>query len=80
VTLPTPPQKSQPRQLVIKLLGNIVAEKRARFHQLGMMNAHGLDEPTRMQRSIEYSQAQSALWNAERDLERALLNQSGDHP
>ena len=75
VAIPELPEPRPVRKLEIQILSKIVGEKRARFQMLGMMNAQGLDEATRMQRSIEYTQAQSELWNAERALEAAIRSQ-----
>jgi phosphoribosyl-AMP cyclohydrolase len=57
---------------IIDGLAASVAEKRQRVEGLGMMNAAGVDEATRMRQSMAYTQARSELWNAEDDLRAAI--------
>jgi hypothetical protein len=60
------------RKSILDSLGAVVAEKRARFQGLGMMNVAGLSEVERARRSMEYSQAQADLLNAENALRGEL--------
>jgi hypothetical protein len=60
------------KKVILDALGQSVAEKRERLAGLGMMNVHGVDEVTRARMSMVYAQAQSDLWNAERDLAAAI--------
>ena len=58
-------------KVIVDGLSAVVAEKRQRFQNLGMMNAN-VDEATRMRQSMQLSQAQSELWNAEDALRAAI--------
>jgi hypothetical protein len=66
------------RNLEIDALSKIVAQRRVRVESLGMMNVNGRDEADRMRLSMDYSQAQADLWNAESDLRLAIERQRKD--
>jgi hypothetical protein len=68
------PELSPEKRAILQALGASVAEKRARLQSLGMIGVSD-DEVQRMQLSMQYSQAQADLWNAEGALRAALAKE-----
>jgi hypothetical protein len=60
------------KKAILDALGAVVAEKRQYLNSLGMVNVSGRDEVERMQLTMRYSQAQSAVANAENALRSAI--------